>query len=289
MNRIEWLRQRQQGIGSSDAPNLIGIGYGDAQGVYRSKTQPVGGDTPKRGRLARGIACEPIAAAMYAEQMGVAVSPHEPFTKNPDRPWQFANLDWKRDDGRACEIKTLAGFNDDWGESGSTRIPDGYFAQVQHQMGCAEVESIDLAALDVIEWDLRVYRVAFDPSFFAWLSDVESRFWHEHVLPRVAPPPDWEEQFRDKAETLIVKEKRVELGPDALELIERRRELGTIRDEADEQYRFLTSRLTALMGDAERATVPGWNLKRTAVAGGEYTATRKPYQRLDIRAVKLKG
>jgi putative phage-type endonuclease len=281
MDRLVWLRERQKGVGSSDAPNLVGVGFGDAASVYRSKVEPPDDREPRAGVLARGIALEETVARLYAETMGVVVGHPAPIVFHPDRPWQFASLDRVRDDGRPVELKTTAGFGEAWGAAGTDQIPDGYRVQAQHQMGVIGADSIDLAALDVIAWELRVYRVPFDPDLFAWLTAVEETFWRGHVLPRVPPGPEWDEQLRADALALVEKGKRVELGAGAVELIERRKELAAIRDEADAECKRLGRLLEAQMGDAEIATAGGW-----IVPGGEVSYTRDPYTRLDVRAGK---
>lgn len=288
MTRLEWLLERQRGIGSSDAPNLVGVGFGDASSVYRSKIETPDPNPPKTGILARGTALEGIVATRYADEMGEDLILPQPIVRHPVRAWQSASPDRMRRDGRYVEMKTVIGFGDEWGLVGSDRVPDGYAVQVQHQMGVLEVDSIDLATLDVINWEFRCYRIAFDVSFFSWLTEVEHEFVCKHLEPRVPPPAEWEDRFHETATIALKKEKRIELGRDAVSLIERRKELGAIRDEADDEYRRLGSRIEAMMGDAEIATAGAWKVKRIAIAAGEYTAVRKAYMRLDIRAVKEK-
>ena len=50
--RLQWLAERQSGLGSSDAPNLVGLGFRTAQDVYIDKTEPVR-DLPPAGNLRR--------------------------------------------------------------------------------------------------------------------------------------------------------------------------------------------------------------------------------------------
>jgi putative phage-type endonuclease len=192
-DRLAWLLARQRGVGSSDAPNLCGVGYQDAASVYRSKVTAPNATLPVSGVLARGVALEPLVAQRYAEEMDAELVPCAQVA-HPERPWQLANPDRRRlDSGRHVELKTVTGFSDEWGPALTDRIPDGYAVQVQHQMGVLGAESIDLAALDVIAWELRVYRIPFDPSFYGWLTQVEERFWREHV-PRRGPRPEREGQ-----------------------------------------------------------------------------------------------
>lgn len=285
-NRLAWLVERQTGIGASDAPNLVGVGYQNAAAVYRSKVTPPDGRLPRSGPLARGIALESAVADRYADELGVAILPARPLVRHPDRLWQFASPDRVRADGRHVELKTAAGFSDEWGESGGDRIPDGYAVQVQHQMGVLGEPVIDLGALCVITWEFRFYRVAFDPGFFDWLTAIEARFLAEHVAPRIPPAAEWEQQFRGGV--LPQKGTRTDLGDVGAELVARRKELSAISAEADAECKRLGARLESLMGDAESATAGPWILKRVTVAGAEVSYTRAPFTRLDIRAAKRK-
>lgn len=287
MNRIDWLKERQGGIGASDAPNLVGVGYGNAATVYRSKVEPVN-DAPPKGYLRRGLDLEPIVAAMYTEVMGVPLSMRELTDRHPERPWQFCHVDRMRPDDLPVQLKTTAGFGDDWGPSGTDQVPDGYRIQCLHEMGVIGASACDLIALDVILWEPRVYRLLFDPAAFDWLTRVEAEFW-EHVERRRPLPADWDERIAPVAAKLIVSGKYVELGADVETLITKRKQLGAIRDEADDEYKRIGQQIEASMGDAEVAMCCGWKLKRIQIAAGIVPSyERKAYSRLDIRAVKGK-
>lgn len=261
--RAAWLAERQTGIGSSDAPNLVGVGYRTAADVYRSKVEPVS-DRDPAGRLRRGILLEPLAAAEYAAVMGVELTP-APFARHPDMPWLVASPDYTRADGRRVEIKTTAGFGDGWGESGTADVPPGYRVQVQHQMGVAGAAGIDLAALDVIEWELRVYRLEFDPEFWAWLVAVAAEFWGR-VQSRTPPGPEWEARFAPKAEEwLTVPGTSIDLGAEVGRLLDQRKLLADVRDEAGAECDRLTARVRALMGTADKAVAGPWKVNTVRV------------------------
>jgi len=286
MSRLDWLKERQSGIGASDAPNLVGVGFGDAASVYRSKVEPVN-DAPPKGYLRRGLDLEPIVAAMYTELMDVPLSMRELTDRHPERTWQFCHVDRMRPDDLPVQLKTTAGFGDDWGPSGTDQIPDGYRIQCLHEMGVIGAQACDLIALDVIAWEPRVYRLLFDAAAFDWLTRVEQEFWQ--LVEQRKPLGDWEERIAPVASQLIVGGKYVELGPEVETLIGQRKELGRIRDEADDEYKRMGQQIEASMGDAEIATCNGWKIKRIKIAAGIVPSyQRKAYSRLDIRALKEK-
>jgi predicted phage-related endonuclease len=293
VNRLDWLKERQKGISASDAPNLLGIGYGDALSVYRSKIDPPSEREPKTGIMARGLALEPILFQRYAEVM--EIDPASLFNteymlcKHKERSWQTCSPDRIRSDGRPVQGKTVAGFGDKWGANGTDQIPDNYKVQAQQEMGVMQQEFADVPALDVIAWELRVYRVPFDPTFFTWLTEVEHEFLETHLLPKVPPGPEWYMRFTDEALSRIDKKKQPQLGPEVVELLEKRKLFGEVKKEAEEEYDKINDRLKELMGDAERAVAGPWNLKRIAIAGAHVEFERKPSVRLDVRLTKQKG
>jgi predicted phage-related endonuclease len=275
--RLAWLRARQDGIGASDAPNLVGVGFRDAHAVYLDKTTPPAEFVPEDGVLARGIALEGVVAERYARYMDAPLfAPTSPIVTNPRAPWQFASPDRLRaDDGRPVQLKTVAGFGDEWGPNGSDEVPDNYRVQVCQETGCLGADSCDLAALDVIAWELRVYRLGFDEKLFDWLTEVEHEFWTRHVVPRVPPSLDWEARFDPRKVGLIAdRGTRVDLSaePGALALFEQVKEIKAIKDEAEEAYTAARAELALLMGRAERADCGPWTVKKVIVGEKEEPA-----------------
>jgi len=286
--RAKWLADRQEGVGSSDAPCLVGLGWKNATDIYREKTTSPDA-RPPAGFLRRGLELEGIVAGMYVESgaaIGAEIAKPEAAVAHPDRPWQLANLDRVRDDDRPVELKTTAGFGDEWGPAGSDIVPEGYLVQCQHQMGVVGADWCDLAALDVIAWEFRVYRIPFSPAFFDFLTNVEAAFWAQ-VVARQPVGPEWSEQFADPARSRMVKGKAIDL-PDAAELIEQRKAFGAIRDEADAEYRRLGARIEAMLGDAEAATAGPWKVKRVNVKAHRVEAHDKPASSY-IRCDRKKG
>lgn len=287
-DRSAFLANRQAGLGSSDAAAIIGIGYKTPHQVYLSKVLPPD-ERPPAGVLARGIALEPHVARMYAEATGIQMLATPAQISHPDRPWQTANVDLlDAAGGEFAELKTTLGFGDGWGPAGTDEVPPDYWVQVQHQLGVAGRPVADLAALDVATWELRVYRIAFDPAAFDYLTGVQERFWFGHVVPRVPPPVDWLRQFEAAPPPLPVKGKAVELGDEAAALAARRADVSDVLKEAKAEYDRLTFELAALMGDAGSATAPGWKFSRYTVTQEAATIQRAASQSTQLRATAVK-
>lgn len=287
--RLAWLKERQTGLGSSDAPNLVGVGYRTALDVYREKTDPVS-DTPPAGNLRRGLELEPLVAQMYHEVMGVAAVPPTPggerlLVRHPERPWQLCSPDaYRSDDGTPVQFKTTAGFSDDWGPTGSDQVPAYIRVERQHEMGVLGVGQMDLIALDVIAWEPRIYRLMFDAEMFHWLTEAEAEFW-TRVDRRMPVDSDWESRFANYTRKLL-DDGTPDLGDEVAALVERRKELLGISDEAQAEADRIKAEIEKAMGDHAKATAGGWKLKRTLIPASTYTVNRKPSVRLDIRAIR---
>lgn len=287
IDRLPWLRDRQSGIGSSDAPCIVGVGFRPAADIYRSKVEPVA-DEPN-DLLDLGTALEPHVADRYEREMGCILLAVAANVRHPDRPWQIANVDRRRaDTRRPVELKTVGGFGDEWGEPGTADVPRKYWVQVQHQLGVIGEDSADLAALCRISGELRIYRIPFDAPFFAWLTEIEAFFW-DHVEDRVPLGAKWAARVADLSppELRAVAGSRVELGDDTAELCRRCAELKAVMKECEAGIDAITAELAADMGTAEAATAPGFRLKWvTRKAHIRPAVDVKESRYLDIRTAK---
>lgn len=282
--REAWLEQRRSGVGASDSPNLVGVGFGTAIDVWMEKR----GVAPEKtgGWLQRGLDLEPIVSRRYEEVMGTTLV--QGGMVWADNGWQFATLDRTRaDDGRVVELKTVAGFGDDWGPAGTDLIPAGYRVQLQKQMGVTKTESCDLIALDVVSWSARIYRVEIDRSFFDWLTGIEHEFMEEFVRPGVMPPPGWEAKNAGRALAVVNAGERAEIGEELAALLDRRERLVRVRKEAVARLDEIDAAVGATMGGAAAAEGLGWRVTRTIVAGYRVEAhDRAESVRTNIRRVK---
>jgi len=133
-------------------------------------------------------------------------------------------------------LKTNVGFGDDWGEVGSADVPAGYTAQSQHEMGVTGTTMLDLAVLDVIRWEVRVYRLEFDPAYYLWLTEVKNGSGLSTFRPGIRRPPSGTTGSTRRRHSSS-RPGTIDLGPEAAELLAKRKRIIAIRDEADEAVR----------------------------------------------------
>lgn len=295
MNRAAWLEERRTYIGASDAANLIGVGFQDEHAVYREKVEGIDPAAPVDPLLTFGLEMEPIIAARYCEAM--KISPVLLKVGRTERsklhPWQAANPD--RLDvspvlaATLVELKAPLDFGDEWGPSGSDVVPDKYRVQVVQQMGvlmphhlCDDRATISAVARRTGEF--RVFHVTFDVDLFFLLTEVEQRFWTDHVQPQRPPGPEWAERFGEPVRKRLVRpDLRLELPDLAADLVARRQQLVAVRDEADEEVKAVNAALLELMGEARTAKVPGFTLTQVQTEAAVVPAhTRRGYTSLRV-------
>ena len=200
--------QRAQGIGASEIAVLVGLSrWSTPIEIWRRKLGI--GESADVGSYARDLGVEieePIAAA-WAKRAKKTIArvatlqhPEHPLAlATPDRAVFSPDVAPPKKRGpltdllgaeSLLEVKSTnwrqAG---EWGAEGSDRIPTEYLCQAHWQGAVAGMSEV-LFAVDVDKTRLRTYRVRVDLDFFGSLYDAAEKFWTDHVLARVPPPPD---------------------------------------------------------------------------------------------------
>ncbi len=198
-DRLEWLRSRQKGIGSSDVAGILGMSpWETAIDVYLSKTQPITAAVAKmKPALEWGMRKEPAIAAAIRDHYGWHLERSRLYTHpkyefliaNPDREiWNEHNARFSRS-RECCEIKTSA-WAADWGEVDTAEIPTNYWLQTQHQMAVCDFDTCWVFVL-IGSSDFRRYRVDRDPGYLDMVIGPLQDFW-AMVQAKTPPEPDWQ-------------------------------------------------------------------------------------------------
>jgi putative phage-type endonuclease len=184
MSVEEWLRQRKKGIGSSDAPAVLGVSkWKTPYRVWQEKLNLVP-DQEDNEPMFWGRTLEPIIRQRYADETGRVVTVPK-LMASEAHPFMLASLDGLTEDNRIVEIKT-ARSDQDWGEPGTDQVPDVYQVQVQHQMVVARKTVADIPVLFGGN-DFRIYTVEADPELQELIIKAEEAFW---VLVTTQTPPE---------------------------------------------------------------------------------------------------
>ncbi len=172
-NTPEWHRWRQQGIGASDAPVVMG----DAPFRTRRYLWSVKTGLAKEGDVGpaarRGRALEHAARRAYERHTGIQMEPL--CLVHDGLEWMRASLDGLSFDGAiALEVKCPWGSRDQAALQ-EGRVPNHYYAQVQHLLEVSGAKQLHYWSFDGRNGTL--VKVQHDPEYVAKLLEAETGFW----------------------------------------------------------------------------------------------------------------
>lgn len=196
MDRDQWLKFRQSGIGSSDAAAAIGVSpYQSPLELWMIKTgRDAGLDKPDSEDDTQpvywGQVLEPIVAKAYERRTGHKVRRVNAILQhpNPDYPWMLANIDREvigSGEVQILECKTTGVYGAKLWDDG---VPEYIQVQVQHQLAVTGKKAADVAVL-LGGQELRIYRLERDEGLIADLMQLEAHFWR-YVQTDTPPPAD---------------------------------------------------------------------------------------------------
>jgi len=172
-NTPEWLRWRMEGIGSSDAPVIMGeAAFKTRRLLWAIKTgraREFAGNPASR----RGHALEHAARSAYERESGVQMEPlcliHEKLE------WMRASLDGISFDGSTVlEIKCPLSVRDQ-NAAQQGRVPSHYYGQLQHQLEVSGAQEAHYWSFDGRVG--RLVRIRPDRDYMKRLVDEEGDFW----------------------------------------------------------------------------------------------------------------
>jgi putative phage-type endonuclease len=179
-NTPEWELERFKGIGASDAPIILNLSpWKTAIELYHEKVNRT--HTEPSYPMIRGKELEPYAVATFADSTGfnVEYDTDDCFVKSKERPWQFATFDGLIDDGSFVEIKCPMS-RKSHEMALSKKVPDHYFAQMQHQFSIRPCEKAYYFSYFCKDGDVDaiVLEVFRDDMYIQKLLEKEEEFWH---------------------------------------------------------------------------------------------------------------
>jgi putative phage-type endonuclease len=289
MDRADWLKRRQSGLGGSDVAAILGLSpYRGPVDVWLDKTgEPREQDAV---RLRYGAFVEDFVDAEYQRATGRRTQRHNALLRHPDHPFAIGNVDRLvipadakvaahrgeiRTD-RLLEIKTASiRMADRWGEPGTDKIPEHYAVQVawyQALTGCTFADVAVLLGND----DLRIYTLQRDRELEAMLLSKAGEWWQRHVVDGVMPEPSTEREVG----LLFPRstEREVEATPDVVLDLAALRDVRARIDALETEAETIATRVKAHMAEADVLTAGGAKLATWRSAKGS--------MRLDVDALK---
>ncbi len=204
-SREDWLKEREKGIGSSEATTLMGVnGYEDRYRLFMRKTGQMPPKTPSE-QMELGHHLEPAVASRFSELTGawidpssegdwIAVDSKKDYLRvSPDRIWVPAGEAHVKKNWRILECKTT-GMSVDPND-----IPSYWYCQLQYQMGVMGIKKGAVAWISSFPVFNAGYKeIEFNPSYYALIVKSIDEFWNGNILTGVAPEPEDLEDLRVK-------------------------------------------------------------------------------------------
>lgn len=188
--QLNWLKQRQQGIGGSDVAAIFGkSSYKDSYDIYLSKVNPITEASQDTGLTRLGKALEPTILKEYESFKGVRLATDNPAVfKHRENDFMLASLDGlDKTNNIIVEAKMCLYNKDQWLNDGKYSIPVQYLLQVAHYCYVLNADFADVIVYFVNEQKYQIITYIRDPKLENAIIEGCSAFWNNHVLKKIPP------------------------------------------------------------------------------------------------------
>lgn len=274
MGRTEWLEERRNGIGGSDAAAIAGLSsFATPYTVFLDKL----GLLPEKEdseAMRQGRDFEEYVAKRFTESTGKKVQRYNYMVSNPDYPFALADIDRRVvGENAGLECKTTSTLN--LRQFHGVEFPERYYAQCLHYMAVTGADRWYLAVL-VLGKEFHVFTLERDEAEIAALMSMEKIFW-EKVEAREAPGITGAKADTEAVRTVFSDSCNEEADFFGMEsLFARMSQLDELISDATEQKDEIINNIKLRMGQADRGFC------------GDYKVSWKATSRrtLDTKALK---
>ncbi|MCL8207254.1 MAG: YqaJ viral recombinase family protein [Actinomycetia bacterium] len=261
--RADWLAARRQGLGGSDMAAIMGLNpYKTALDVFLEKIGEAP-ETPETEAMYWGSQLEDLIAREFARRTGYKVQRRRAMLRHPTIPYLLGNVDRivvNHPDGPAVlECKTThANRRGDWADG---QAPVYYVVQLQHYLDLTGYRQGYLAVL-IGGQEFRIVPVPRNDGLIAQMHDAAEAFWL--CVETRTPPVIDGSAAAAKALQLLYPQGNgtaVDLPPEAAywsaQWLQAQRQIAA----AEAVQREASNHLKALLGEAERGRVAGYDIR----------------------------
>lgn len=184
----DWLKWRQGGIGSSDAPVIMQVSpYKTPFQLWEEKTSGLSSGA-MNWAMSRGHDLEPIARANYEINQGVEMPAM--LMEHSEHKFLRASLDGCNEEKQIIlEIKCASKEDHATAQRGS--VPEKYFPQLQHQLLVTGYKTVHYFSFDGVAGVL--VEIKRDEEYLKKLLEEELKFWS--FITTKTPPPYTERDY----------------------------------------------------------------------------------------------
>lgn len=309
--RLEWLKNRQTGIGGSDVAAILGLSkWKSPLEIYESKTETAEPKEEQSQAAYFGSLLEDVVAREFATRTGMKIQRVNSQLVAGEGSWMIANIDraivqndiaWRvyvydeqrqAETGRQIstdailECKTASSFMaDHWGPSQEAeivsskvvtehKIPLYYETQVQWYLGVTGCHTCYVAVL-LGGQDFRIYEVPRNDAVIKAIQEQCHAFWVNHVFAKVPPEPCTKEEVAKlfPSDNGDMLEADNAIAADIGELRNLAGQIKSLQDQVD----IVKDRVCAALGGATGFTI-----------AGEKACTYKTQKRTTLDTTRLK-
>lgn len=289
MNKLEWLKERQCGIGGSDVGAILGVNkYKTPFEVYLEKTEPITEVGEQSESAYWGDKFEEVVAKEFEKRTGKKVRRDRKHYKHKDYHFMVANIDRRVvGENSILECKTANQYLlKDWEDE---EIPASYLLQVQHYLFVTGAELGYIAVL--IGGQKFIWKeVQRDEELIEMIIEAEKDFW-KMVEDKTPPPLDGssaaEKYLLEKYSNAEVG-KIEELGLEYKDKIKNLFELKDQKDLLDTQIKEIENQIKFELKDAEIGFVPGYSVSWKNVSSNRVDSKKLRAEYPDIYKEVLK-
>lgn len=278
MTKEEWLKNRQAGIGGSDASAIAGLNpWKSSIQLYMDKKE----ENPqeiKSLRMELGNRLEGLVAELFTEETGLKVRNVNGILKNEKYPFALANIDRAIVGEKAfLECKTTNSFAlKEWKDG----VPPHYEIQCLHYMAITGATHCYIAAL-IGNSEFIWHKIERDQETIDYLMQIEKEFWEENILKDIVPLPDgsdvYSEYLKEKYKKSNGQEIELHLLKDGPQKLLRYDEIVTDIKALETEKKLIEQEIQLHMEDFEVAKI------------GDRKITWKTSSRNTIDSKKLKA
>jgi putative phage-type endonuclease len=259
----EQKRRRQQFLGGSDAPVVMGISpYKTRRELYHEKRGELTISPDVTEAMEIGAIIESAIAELYTYRTGRALRQHDTLI-HPQYAWMGVNVDRLIDDPRkGVGVLEIKNYSTPHGAQiySLADVPDEVYVQLQHGIAVAmSTVGATWGAVAILIGGTRLFcsDIERDDELIRGLIELEASFWEcvqsghppddnvsTDVLARLYP--------KDSGRTVVLD------TPEALRIAQELEEWKAAAKQAEEEIEKRKAWFQLAMQDASVATIPGW-------------------------------
>lgn len=185
MNSLDWLKERQKGVGGSDVGAILGVNkWKTPFQVYLEKTEEITEINDQSEAAYWGDQFEEVVAKEFEKRTGKKVRRDRRHFQHVNYPFMIANIDRRVvGENAILECKTANQFlTKEWGNED---VPDSYLLQVQHYLAVTGAEKGYIAVL--IGGQKFIWKeIERDEELIEMMIEKEKDFWN--LVQNKIPP-----------------------------------------------------------------------------------------------------